>query len=137
MLYKDIITRYCESSEFHDHVFCCNCGTSLWVPMGEDICPRCCVVGCLSDYIPPEHAEIGDEDRIVVHYTDGTVEEFGSMPEAEDGILEAALSCDFAVNVRAVKVVDANGQEVDVLGCQWRRTWHLSLNRQKIVHLPG
>lgn len=39
---------------------------------------------------------------IIVTYTDGEVEKFDTIEDAEDGILETVTGCDFAVTVASV-----------------------------------
>ena len=51
---------------------------------------------------------------IHVTYSDGQQEQYGSVAEAEQGIAETVLGCDFAITVDDVQVDDGPD-----LACEW------------------
>lgn len=54
--------------------------------------------------------------KIKVCYTDGNDETYKSIKEAEDGIEETVLGCDFATTVDHIEV---SGKGAKDLGCRW------------------
>ena len=63
--------------------------------------------------------------KVTVKYTDGTEESYGSIKEAEKGILETITGCDFAVNVQDIEY--QNGKNKSDLYCKW----HIELIERK------
>lgn len=47
-----------------DWVKCCNCGIEAYVPMGEEQCPNCKMVGALA-WADEERQEVEDYPRIL------------------------------------------------------------------------
>ena len=54
--------------------------------------------------------------KITVHYSDGSTETYGSIRDAERGIQETVLGCNFATTVEDIQVGDGGPQ----LLCSWR-----------------
>lgn len=53
--------------------------------------------------------------KITVYYTDGHADIFSTLPDAQRGIEETVLGCDFATNVENIEVEDG-----PPLACQWK-----------------
>lgn len=64
--------------------------------------------------------------KIRATYTDGNVEEFPNVREAEAGILETITGCDFAANVETVEAIGDKDEVLAEFNCRWGLTlWKL------------
>lgn len=63
--------------------------------------------------------------KVHVEYTDGTIEEFDNLQDAQQGIQETVTGCDFATSVRRVYSIPGDDPEDEreiPLFCNWSCT---------------